>query len=88
MCLCLSVCVYICVCACVSMHLYIIVCVVHSQKVAAAVTALSRSSILAKGEGGSGRTPGSVRSTQSRRKILGASPQKIIGILDQITSVK
>ena len=32
----------VCVCACVCMHLYIIVCVVHSQKVAAAVTALKQ----------------------------------------------
>ena len=66
-----------CLCMCLHASVHkLIVCVVHSQKVAAAVTALKQSSILTKGKGGSGRTPGSVRSMQSRRKFLGASPRK------------
>ena len=75
----LSLCVHVCICEmCLHASVHNIMC--SAQPEVAAVLDWygpeARSSILAKGEGRSGRTPGSVRSTQStcRRKILGASP--------------
>ena len=47
-----SLCVRVCVCVCVCMYLYIIVCVVHSQKVAAAFMALKQIQHVGKGGGG------------------------------------
>ena len=62
--LCLCVCVYAFV-KCVCMHMYIILCVSAQPEVAAVLDWYSREAdpaYLAKGEGGSGRTPGRVRS--------------------------
>ena len=91
----LCLCVRVCICEmCLHASVHIIICsaTVRGSSYFRLVRPWSRSSILAKGEGGSGRTPGSVRSTQytRRRKILGVSPRiylEILGPLILITSV-
>ena len=88
----LSLCVRVCVCEmCLHASVHNIMCSAQPEVYSSCfrlVRSWSRSSILANGEGGSDRTPGSVRSTQSkhRRKILGASP-RILDPLILITSV-
>ena len=88
----LSLCVRVCICEmCLHASVHNIMCSAQPEVYSSCfilVRPWSRSSILAKGEGRSGRTPGSVRSTQStcRRKILGASP-RILDPLILITSI-